>query len=131
VWTASPAKVRRFWFTIQLKKGNRDESISHTLFNDLSGIRILIVDDNSTNRSILHDQIISWGMSNGSAENGQKALELLTAAAKRGEPYDLAVVDMNMPGMNGYRTCPSNQAGPSDSVRKDDHAHIGGLLRRL
>jgi len=94
-------KGSRFWFAIKLKKQSRNESVSHTQFNDLRGVRILIVDDNSTNRSILHDQILAWGMSNGSSENGQKALELLTAAAKRGEPYDLAVVDMNMPGMNG------------------------------
>ncbi len=98
---SQPGEGSRFWFTVRLQKQVQDESASSTQFYDLRGVKILIVDDNNTNRSILHDQIIAWGMSNGSAENGQKALELLTNAAKRGEPYDLAVVDMNMPGMNG------------------------------
>jgi CheY-like chemotaxis protein/two-component sensor histidine kinase len=98
---SEPGRGSRFWFTITLKRRRRAEGVSPAQFNDLRGIRILIVDDNSTNRSILHDQITAWGMSNGSAENGQKALELLRAAAKQGKPYDLAVVDMNMPGMNG------------------------------
>lgn len=105
-------KGSRFWFTTKLKKQRRDKSVSHTQFNDLGGVRILIVDDNSTNRSILHDQILAWGMSNGSAENGQKALELLTAAAKRGEPYNLAVVDMNMPGMNGIELAQAIKQDP-------------------
>jgi two-component system, sensor histidine kinase and response regulator len=105
-------KGSRFWFILKLKKQSRDESISRIQFNDLRGVRILIVDDNSTNRNILHDQIISWGMSNGSAEDGRKALELLTAAAKRGEPYDLAVVDMNMPGMNGIELARAIKGDP-------------------
>jgi signal transduction histidine kinase/DNA-binding response OmpR family regulator len=98
---SQPGEGSQFWFTIKLQKQLQDESALSPQFHDLRGVKILIVDDNNTNRSILHDQIVAWGMSNGSAENGQKALELLTDAARRGEPYDLAVVDMNMPGMNG------------------------------
>jgi len=62
---------------------------------------VLIVDDNETNRKILHRQVISWRMKNGQAEGGPRALEMLRAAAQRGEPYDLAILDLHMPGMDG------------------------------
>ncbi|MCK5509116.1 MAG: hypothetical protein KAI50_11445 [Desulfobacterales bacterium] len=50
-------------------------------------MRILIVDDNATNREILTNQVIAWGMQNSSAENGEQALEMLRSAALRGEAY--------------------------------------------
>jgi two-component system sensor histidine kinase/response regulator len=59
------------------------------------------VDDNATNRIVLTQQINSWGMRHGCAENASRALTLLRDAAERGEPYDLAILDMMMPGMNG------------------------------
>jgi two-component system, sensor histidine kinase and response regulator len=68
---------------------------------DLRGLRVLIVDDNETNRSILHEQVLAWGMRNGRASSGREALGILRAAVRRGQPYDLAVLDMHMPNMDG------------------------------
>jgi len=67
----------------------------------LDGLRVLAVDDNSVNRTILHEHIVGWGMRNGSADSGQRALDLLRAAAGRGENYDVAILDMQMPEMDG------------------------------
>ena len=64
-------------------------------------MRILIVDDNATNREILTNQVIAWGMQNSSAENGEQALEMLRSAALRGEAYDIALLDWHMPEMDG------------------------------
>jgi CheY-like chemotaxis protein/HPt (histidine-containing phosphotransfer) domain-containing protein len=64
---------------------------------------VLIVDDHETNRRILHKQISSWGMRDGMAEDGQEALAVLRAAAEEGKPYDLAILDMQMPGMDGIQ----------------------------
>ncbi|MGQ0603315.1 MAG: response regulator [Anaerolineales bacterium] len=63
----------------------------------LVGKRVLIVDDNPTNRFILSRQMQLWGMACGEAESGLDALSLI----RRGEPYDLAILDMQMPEMDG------------------------------
>ncbi len=76
------------------------------------------MDDNATNRQIVHQQIVSWGMRNGMAEDGQSALELLRHAAGNGEPYDVAILDMQMPGMDGLMLARAIKEDPSlDSTR--------------
>ncbi len=60
-----------------------------------------MVDDNATNRKIVHHQIISWGMRNGSVASGPEALELLRREAALGDPYDFAILDYQMPIMDG------------------------------
>ena len=99
---SAPGAGSTFWFAVPLEKqpeGARETAPSPRA--DLHGLRVLVVDDNATNREIVHHQVTSWGMGNGSAENGHKALEMLRAAAERGEPYDVAILDMQMPGMDG------------------------------
>ncbi|MGA2025465.1 MAG: response regulator [Syntrophobacteraceae bacterium] len=90
-----------FRFTVRFK--TRSDPLQRAVAqpHDLKGTRVLIVDDNATNRNILHHQVLSWGMRNGSAENGQNALEMLKKAVAMGDPYELAILDMMMPGMNG------------------------------
>ena len=63
----------------------------------LSGLRLLIVDDNPTNRRVLTLQSRKWGMVTRDAENARQTLELL----RQGEKFDLAILDMQMPEMNG------------------------------
>ena len=72
-----------------------------------------LVDDNETNREIVHHQVVSWGMSNGTAEDGQRALEMLRAAAGRAEPYDVAILDMQMPDMDGLMLAGNIKADPA------------------
>jgi CheY-like chemotaxis protein len=90
-----------FRFTVRLR--TRSDPLQRAVArpNDLTGTRVLIVDDNATNRNILHHQVLSWGMRNGCAENGQNALEMLKKAVAMVDPYELAILDMMMPGMNG------------------------------
>jgi two-component system, sensor histidine kinase and response regulator len=90
-----------FWFTAWFEKQSADAQAVPAARTDLRGLRILIADDNDTNRQILHRQILSWGMRNGSVEDGPRALELLRAAVDRGDPYDLAILDEQMPGIDG------------------------------
>jgi CheY-like chemotaxis protein/HPt (histidine-containing phosphotransfer) domain-containing protein len=80
---------------------------------DLRGLRGLAVDDNAVNRAILHEHIVGWHMRNGSAESGPRALDMLRAAVARGEPYDVAIVDMEMPGMDGLALARAIRADPS------------------
>jgi two-component system, sensor histidine kinase and response regulator len=94
-------KGSTFWFTARFEKQSADTRTTPGYLADLRGLRVLVADDNDTNRTILHRQLISWGMRNGSVENGAQALELLRTAVDRGDPYDLALLDEQMPGMDG------------------------------
>ena len=104
-----------FWFTTRLEKRSGVRRAAPVSRAGLRGLRVLIVDDHETNRRILHKQITSWGMRDGMAENGGEALDLLRAAADRGEAYDLAVLDMQMPGMDGLQLARTINAEPAIS----------------
>lgn len=81
--------------------------------DSLKGIRALIVDDNATNRKIVHHYIISWGMRNGSVASGEETLDILRAAASSGDPYRIALLDYQMPGMDGLGLAASIKADPA------------------
>jgi signal transduction histidine kinase/CheY-like chemotaxis protein/HPt (histidine-containing phosphotransfer) domain-containing protein len=63
--------------------------------------RVLVVDDNHTNREILQDQLTNEGILSAAAGSGAEALKMARGASARGQPFDIAVVDMVMPAMNG------------------------------
>jgi signal transduction histidine kinase/DNA-binding response OmpR family regulator len=68
----------------------------------LRGAKVLVVDDNRTNRRILEGLLNRWEMESTSVESGAEALEHLSAAWDAGEPYDLILTDLNMPVMDGF-----------------------------
>ena len=98
---STPGKGSTFRFTVRVKIRPFPLQSKVARHADLKGMRVLIVDDNSTNRNILHHQVLSWGMRNGSVEDGENALRKLKKAVEMGDPYELAILDMMMPGMNG------------------------------
>ncbi len=69
----------------------------------LQGVRVLVVDDNQTNRSILQQQLQGWQMQVHCVEGGAPALQAMAAAEAVGSAFDLAVLDMHMPGMDGLQ----------------------------
>ncbi|MEQ1560943.1 MAG: response regulator [Methyloglobulus sp.] len=69
--------------------------------DQLSGLRLLIVEDNVSNREILQNYALSWAMSVDAVASGLSALELLRNPLDNQLPYDLIIIDMKMPGMNG------------------------------
>jgi two-component system, sensor histidine kinase and response regulator len=85
------------------------------LTTDLRGLRVLVVDDNETNRKIVHGQVISWGMKNGQAKDGQEAIKMLRSAAEQDEPYDVAILDIHMPEMDGTELAEKIKADSSIS----------------
>ncbi len=87
-----------FWFTVRLVRVAR---AARPAPSELRGVRVLVVDDNETNRTILEQQLAGWGMRHATAERGEQALALLRAAARAGDPYRLVICDMQMPGMDG------------------------------
>jgi two-component system, sensor histidine kinase and response regulator len=75
-------------------------------------LHLLIVDDNATNRSILEESAASWQMVSTSAESGVLALAALRDAASAGTPFDVAILDMHMPGMDGLELARTIKASP-------------------
>jgi two-component system sensor histidine kinase/response regulator len=66
------------------------------------GLRVLVVDDNATNRAILERRLGSWGMICRTADGATSGMDMLLAAAKAGNPYELGLLDVNMPGVDGF-----------------------------
>jgi len=87
-----------FWFSLPLQPA---DSVAPTPLTDLSGKRALIVDDNDTNRKILHHYLQHWSVAVSEVDNAPAALVELEAAVKRGEAYDILLSDLHMPDMDG------------------------------
>jgi PAS domain S-box-containing protein len=68
----------------------------------LRDVKVLVVDDNQTNRRILQGTLQLWGAQIGLTDGAEKALHELTLASESGRPYQVVVTDMHMPGMDGF-----------------------------
>jgi len=95
-----PGAGSTFWFSVPLTV-HEVVSAPPVPASGLSGLRVLIADDNPTNCSILERYVGACGMAGASADRGERALAMLREAAARNTPYDVALIDMEMPGMNG------------------------------
>ena len=80
---------------------------------DLESVRVIVVDDNPTNRFIFEHHTTAWGMEVVTAADGREGLTLMRAAAGRGEPFEVALVDMRMPGLNGIELAREVRADPA------------------
>jgi signal transduction histidine kinase/CheY-like chemotaxis protein/HPt (histidine-containing phosphotransfer) domain-containing protein len=99
---SEPGEGSTFWFNVPLARSVIVvEREPERMRNDLRGIRLLVVDDNATNREILHNQALAWDMPHDTAESGPEALDKLREAAQRGAPYDIVILDWHMPEMDG------------------------------
>jgi len=107
-----------FWFTTRLGLQKDLPSPNLKTPDKLEGIRIGLIDDNAANRTSLRHYTNHWGMQSCEAEDGSKALTLLRQRAERGEPCDVAIVDMSMPGINGLQLARAIKADPQlSSIR--------------
>lgn len=110
---STPGSGSTFRFTLPVKILSRPLQPTAAPRADFTNVRILIVDDNETNRSILARQVLSWGMRSGSAADAREALGMLREASKAGDPYELAILDMMMPGMDGLELARAIKAAPA------------------
>jgi PAS domain S-box-containing protein len=93
-------KGSEFWFTVRLGKQADAPTFSLPLV-DLAGQRVLVVDDNATNRDVVRCQLNAWGLLAEEAADGPSALALLYKAKDAEKPFSCAILDLQMPGMSG------------------------------
>jgi signal transduction histidine kinase/CheY-like chemotaxis protein len=105
-------KGSKFWFTARLEKQLGTAKPLRETFN-IRDLRVLVVDDNATNRHILWHQLLAWSMQADCVVGGEEALKTLRDAASSGKPYGLALLDFQMPEMDGLTLA---RAIKSDSV---------------
>jgi CheY-like chemotaxis protein len=98
---STPGMGSTFWFTARFQNQPPGTSREPEPAGELAGRRILIVDDNKTNRLVLRHQLGTWGVDEHAVSSGPEALTALRAAAAIGRPFDLAILDRQMPGMDG------------------------------
>ena len=105
-----------FRFSIPLKVGASETEISEldAQLRELRDLRVLVVDDNATNRRILDEILCSWKMKPALASSGEEALELLERSIANGEPFRFAILDCMMPGMDGFEL--------AEAIRKRQNA---------
>ena len=111
--TSAPGQGSTFWFTAKLEKQPAGAVLDSPRIESIENLRVLIVDDNATNRKILSHQLGSWGMIHTEADSGPRALELLKTAAVDGAGYDLAILDLLMPDMDGFELARAIKSDPS------------------
>ncbi|MBF0547645.1 MAG: PAS domain S-box protein [Candidatus Riflebacteria bacterium] len=92
-----------FWFTAALKKQADEVPSIHESFANIHNLKILVVDDNSTNRLLLKQLLENWKCCVDEAEDGATALEKLQKAKNLGKPFQVALIDLLMPTMDGFQ----------------------------
>jgi two-component system, sensor histidine kinase and response regulator len=104
-------KGSTFWFSLPLVAATSIPAVPHP--GELAGRRALVVDDNATNADILEHHALACGMRCTKVSGGAEALERLREAQRAGDRFEMAVIDMKMPGMDGLQLAAAVRADPA------------------
>jgi signal transduction histidine kinase/DNA-binding response OmpR family regulator/HPt (histidine-containing phosphotransfer) domain-containing protein len=110
---SEPGKGSDFFFTVSLRTMEESDLRPSIVRPDLKGLKVLVVDDNRTNREILEKRLYAWGMQCRGAGGGDEALSLLRAGASESAPFDLAILDYTMPDKDGFQVAGMIKSDPS------------------
>lgn len=110
---STPGEGSTFWFTVEFQEQTQSRGLAPIPSDPLADRRVLVVDDNETARRILLEQLISWKMRGEGAVDGAQALAQLRHAVETGDPCGAAVLDFQMPGMDGLALARAIKADPA------------------
>ena len=114
---SSPGVGSTFWFDIKFEKQPREKPDTAPLSPigpvNLSAARILVIDDNQTNRLVLTKNVEAMGCRVIAVSSGAKGLEALRNAHRIGDPFHVVLMDMQMPGMDGEQTARAIKSDPA------------------
>ena len=108
---SEPGSGSTFWFTAKFAPAERARVCDTVL--PIQGLRVLVVDDNATNRMFLLKTLQMWGCRAALASGGVEAVDLLKHSALNGEAFDLVLLDMHMPDLDGATTAARIRAEPA------------------
>jgi signal transduction histidine kinase/DNA-binding response OmpR family regulator len=114
---SEPGRGSTFWFTATLEKVPANQVILLPSRDDLRGLRVLAVDDNDTNLQLVRAHTRAWDMVCDTATRGPEALRMIDAASLQ-RPYDVVIIDMQMPGMDGHALAQAIRRDPSNEKMK-------------
>ncbi|HEY3269174.1 MAG TPA: response regulator [Armatimonadota bacterium] len=115
-----------FWFTAEFGK-QRTQAVAASR-PGLAGRSVLVVDDSAESRSLLTEMLMRWGCQTGEAVDAASALEALRTGGEGGRPWDLALLDLSLPDLDGFQLGDSVASDPR--LRKTSLALMAPLGRR-
>ena len=101
-----------FWFTIPMPV-HEEKTVKRKVPVDVSGSRVLVVDDNEVNREILSEQMANWKFDSAACCSGAEAMAVMRAAVEAGVTIDAVILDYQMPGMDGGEVAKAMRAEKS------------------
>ena len=108
---STPGEGSTFWVTLRFCR-QVEAKIQPQNIHEFVDTRVLIVEDNETSRQFLHKQIVAWRLRNGCASTGEEALAMLHQSVAEKAPYSVAIIDMQMPEMEGLALVRKINADP-------------------
>ena len=115
---SAPGQGSTFWFTVRFGKQADHQPIPEDEWADLEGLKVLVVDDHDTNRLLVTALLNSWRCRFAEAAEANVALAILREAARVGDPFQVALLDMQMPDVDGaelgrrIKACPEVSQTP-------------------
>ena len=107
-----PGKGSTFFFTVEYLESDVKAVSAPAEPAELKGLKALVIDDNTTNRMILKELLVKWGLAVTEAGDGPSGLAALQAAAGAGQPFKLVLLDYFMPGMDGIEVARRLKGSP-------------------
>ena len=114
----APQQGSIFWFTVSFDKRRIEADEAGSSLRTIEGLRVLIVDEHQDSREELEKQLASWQVKYDCAGSAVDAVDRLTAAARAGKPYDVAIIDMDLQRTSGLSLAAGIKGDPATAATR-------------